>query len=115
MAVILAELNDETRVACRAFMRRRFSSANPPPPITMSRSMGDGGGYGFNVADVVRLLDSVQDRLRALPAFAPHAAHIHIAGGAALPGLVSKSLSDVANHAASSIATSLKDAGVELI
>lgn len=115
MAVNLAELNDETRVACRAFMRQRFSGANPPAPITMSRSMGDGGGYGFNMTDVVQLLASVQDRLRALPAFAPYAAHIDIKGGAALPGLVSKSLSDVAHHAASSVAASLKNAGVELI
>jgi hypothetical protein len=115
MPVSLAELSDETRVACRAFMRDRFKSNNPPVPITMGRAMGDGGGYGFGSTDILALLEYVQARVRALPNFRAHAENIHIASGAALPGLVAKTLSGVADHAVKSIATSLKAGGVVLV
>lgn len=114
MAVSLAELSDETRVACRAFMRERFKDNDPPVPIKMGRNMGDGGGYGFNVTDILALLTDVQARMRALPRFQAHQAHIHIVGGAALPGLVGKTLSGVADHAVKSITASLKAGGVEI-
>jgi hypothetical protein len=115
MPVTLAELSDETRVACRAFMRERFKNNNPPVLITMGRAMGDGGGYGFVATDILALLIYVQARVRALPKFSAHATHINIAGGPALPGLVAKTLSGVADHAVKSIATSLRAGGVVLV
>lgn len=59
------------------------------------------------------LLSDTELRLKRLAPFAPYSAHIQIAGGGALPGLVTKTLSEVADHAVR-IVKSLKAAGVEV-
>ncbi|MBP7705021.1 MAG: hypothetical protein KA105_07015 [Caulobacter sp.] len=109
MAVSVANLDDDIRVACRKYIRDVLSK-----DAVMSKVLG-AGGYEMSETDLGQMVAFVLNRLRIDPDYDGHHGRLNVTGGTKLAAKLSGTVNALADYILAEILRRLKDAGVEIL